>query len=141
MNTDEYRQFTPVRPTERTRAVLRTLFQRRHEAARLPPMAAELDGWRPVADECFENAAKWVAVHSHHSRVCGFLVLNYLPWGLAFVRFTPYCAVEVSESLVDITPRSSPGDTPFLRHRGTPDEFQSLLVEQGNNLGLDLILP
>jgi hypothetical protein len=133
--------FTPVRPSDQVRQFLVTLWQRRNEGVLLRRADVAIGTWKAQEHYCFDNVDKWVSHRPQHKRVDGFLMFNYLPLGLRFVRFTPHCVIEVENgSLVDITPHEASADYPFIRHTGTADEFIEIHRAQGSNTGLDLIV-
>jgi len=87
---------------------------------------------------CFDNVDTWVGQQTQHKRVDGFMMFNYLPWQLRFVRFVPHCVIEVEDGLlVDITPHRASTDYQFIRHTGTLDQFIEIQRAQGSNVGLD----
>ena len=134
--------FTPVRPSDEVRQFLLTLWQRRGEGVLLKRASVSIGTWKSQEHYCFDNVDTWVNHRPEHKRVDGFMMFNYLGWGLGFVRFTPHCVIEVEDhSLVDITPHRASTDYPFIRHTGTMDKFIEILGEQGTNVGLDLIMP
>ncbi len=134
----DFLQPLPTSPARRR--FLLTLYARRHDAVFLRRATARIGDWEPMAHCCAGNVDYWVRHNPDYRRVDGFLMLDYRPVGLDFVRFLPHCALEDrSGVLVDITPHHASEDYPFIRNMGTRAEFMALM--DGERFGLDLILP
>lgn len=77
--------------------------------------------WRPQPNCCHDNVDIWLTRNPSHKAIRGFLVLDY--W--LFVGMAAHSAVELEDgTLAEITPLQAGAVRPFIRFRGTDDEFK-----------------
>lgn len=121
-------------PTDDPLAIYaRSLLSRLSEAFQVSrrPMAA--DNWSPTANDCHDNAEKWVELNQGWAVVHGWLVFDLRePHG--YIDLLPHSVVKApGGDLVDITPLAPQaprgiGVFPFLSHLGGAKEFQHFVA-------------
>jgi hypothetical protein len=68
----------------------------------------QLEGFKPLPDDCHGNAKRWRELHPQHQVVPGFLVINNN-------LFRKHSVVDTGLLLLDITPRHKNESTSLLR--------------------------
>jgi hypothetical protein len=103
------------------------IFARRSEAVLPVNRAVSLPGWRPQPNQCHDNVLAWVSATPKHKHVFGYLLFDYRELGFWTLR--PHSLVEFEDgTLVDITPRPTAQQHPFIRHLGSEEEFAEMAM-------------
>jgi hypothetical protein len=87
-----------------------------------------LKHFKPTPHRCHDNVREFVALYPNYCHVFGFLVAQRKILDDTLV--IAHSAVGMPDaSLVDITPSESDFTYPFVRHEGTPEEFQLIAAD------------
>lgn len=124
-------------------ALAASLYARRREAVVAPFTERSIGDWKPSEGQCHRNVDWWVHHNPKSKAVRGWLFFDFNTTSLGlypFVRFTAHSLVEDEDgTLHDITPSKASQRYPFIQHKGSEEEFISL-VEEHQLVNLDLIL-
>jgi hypothetical protein len=116
----------------------KSLYARRPEAVVVPYEAKPMASGLPAEQDCHINAGRWVLEHPDHKVVRGWMVFDYnqISEGLHPVcRFTAHSVVETPDGrLIDLTPSRASQRYPFLRHPGSEDEFNTIVLAGHSDL-------
>ncbi len=103
------------------------IFARRSESVFPINREVSLPGWRPQPNQCHDNVLAWVSAKPEHKHVYGYLLFDYRELGFWMLR--PHSLVEFEDgTLVDITPRPTTQQHPFIRHFGSEEEFAEMAM-------------
>jgi hypothetical protein len=108
----------------------RTLFERRHEAVRVPFRDCSGPDVQPVIQDCHRNVGVWCRARPQTRPVRGWLVLERYPCS-DVCRFVAHSVVDEHGVLFDATPLGAAKHYPFLRHPHTDEEFILMLSRRG----------
>jgi hypothetical protein len=86
--------------------------------------AKELKRFNATPNRCHDNVREFVEMYPELKHVRGFLLVDHRPFSDGMLVLAHSVVEAPDGSLNDITPRESDAPEAFLRHLGTPTEFE-----------------
>lgn len=96
----------------------------------VPLVEKTLIRYDPTPHRCHDNVREWVALHPEFQHVRGFLVANRQPISDGTLVIPHSAVADTDGTLCDITPSQLDVRLPFVRHVGTPEEFELIAAHE-----------
>jgi hypothetical protein len=103
------------------------LYTMRESGVIVPHEMRVLGDWTPSAKDCHVNAGYWAESNLGTSVVRGWFYFHFNQM-LGYVNFVAHSMIRESDGrLLDLTPRQTFEDYPFIVHPGSIEEFDALV--------------
>jgi hypothetical protein len=96
----------------------------------VPLVDKTLRDYQPTLHGCHDNVREWVALYPKYQHVYGFFVANRQPISDGTLVIPHSAVADTDGTLCDITPSELDVRYPFVRHVGTPGEFELIAAPE-----------